>query len=87
MAVNCLVVPSAMLGSVGVTPIVTSVADVTVRVVLPEMVPDVAVMVVDPAVKGVVRPLEPPVLLTVATAVFDELQVTDAVRSWVVLSE
>ena len=76
-----------MLGLVGVTPIDTSVADVTVSVVLPETVPDVAVRVVGPGATEVARPLEPAVLLTEATAAADELQVTDAVRSCVVLSE
>ncbi len=76
-----------MLGAVGVTSIDTSVADVTVRVVLPDLPDKVAVMVTDPAAIGVASPLEPAVLLTAATALSDELQVTDAVRSWVVLSE
>ncbi len=43
VAVNCWLLPSARLGLGGVTPIDTSVAEVTVSVVLPEMVPDVAV--------------------------------------------
>ena len=46
---------------------------ITVRVVFPEIVPEVAVMVVVPAATAVTRPL----LLTVATCVFDEVQVTD----------
>ena len=50
---------------------------VTVRVVLPEILPKLAVMVVAPAVTGVARPL----LLTVATDVSDELQVTCEVKS------
>ena len=81
MAVNCFVVPSAILGLVGVTSIDTSVAGVTVSVVLPEIVPDIALTAVEPAATGVARPLEPAVLLTVATAAADEVQVTDAVRS------
>ena len=60
-----------------------SVADVTVRVVFPEMPPMVAVMVVGPTATGVTRPL----LLIVATAVLDEFQVTSEVTSWEVLSE
>ena len=50
---------------------------VTVRVVLPEILPKLAVMVVAPAATGVARPL----LLTVATDVSDELQVTCEVKS------
>ena len=83
VAVNCWVVPSAMLGLVGVTEMDTSVAVVTVRVVDPEMLPDVAVIVVVPAATEVAFPLEP----MVATDVVDELHVTDVVRSCVVLSE
>jgi len=76
-----------MLGLLGVTEIDTSVAGVTVNVVEPEMPPDVAVIVVEPAAVEVANPLEPAVLLIAATAEVDELHVTDAVRSCVVLSE
>ena len=55
----------------------------TVKVVFTKIVPEAAVMVVVPAVRAVARPL----LLTVATAVLDELQVTEIVTSWVVPSE
>jgi hypothetical protein len=67
----------------GVTAMEDSVAGVTVRVVLPEIPPKVAVMVVVPAARAVARPL----LLTVAAEVFDEAQVTSGVRSWLVPSE
>jgi hypothetical protein len=87
VAVNCRVVPLAMLGLVGVTARDTSVAGVTVRMVEPVMLPNAAVIVVWPAAAHVARPLEPAALLTVATAVADELQVTVAVRSCVVVSE
>jgi len=87
VAVNCLVVLSAMLGFVGATWIETSVAGVTVSVVLPEIVPEAAVIVVEPAATAAASPLEPAVLLTVATVVNEELQVTIAVMSWIVLSE
>ena len=53
------------------------VADVTVRVVLPEIFPKVAEILAVPTATDVARPL----LLTVATGVLDELQVT-----WVVMS-
>jgi hypothetical protein len=59
------------------------VVDVTVRVVLPEILPEVAVMVVVPAATAVARPL----LLTVATDVLDEVQVTCVVISWLEPSE
>ena len=48
-----------------------NVPDVTVRVVLPEILPKLAAMVVVPAAMDVTRPL----LLTVATDVLDEFQV------------
>ena len=87
VAVNCVVVPKAMLGLVGDTLIETSVAAVTVNVVLPEIRPDVAVIVVEPGATTVARPLEPAVLLTEATAFDEEVQVAEVVRSWLVLSE
>jgi hypothetical protein len=87
LAENCWISPIGMLGSAGATSIETSTAELTVRSVLPETPPSVAVIVVSPAPMEVASPLEPGVLLTVATAVFDELQVTSEVRSSVVLSE
>jgi hypothetical protein len=67
----------------GVTAIEERVAAVTVRVVLPEILPEVAVMVEVPAARAVAKPL----LLTVATEVLDELQVTCVLISWLVPSE
>ena len=82
-AANCLVFPAGMLGLAGVTAIEERVAAVTVRVVLPEILPEVAVMVEVPAARAVAKPL----LLTVATEVLDELQVTCVLISWLVPSE
>ncbi len=82
-----MVVPLAMLGLVGLTATETSVAAVTVSVVEPEILPDVAVIVVVPAATEVASPFEPAALLIVAAAVLDELQVTAAVRFCVELSE
>ncbi len=56
------------------------VAVVTERIVLAETLPDVAVIVVVPAATEVAKPLDPAALLMVAIPVFDELQVTAAVR-------
>jgi hypothetical protein len=56
-------------------------AAVTVRVVLPGIPPEVAVMFVVPVATAVARPL----VLTVATEVLDDLQ--SAVTSWLVPSE
>jgi hypothetical protein len=58
-------------------------AATTIRVVVPEMIPDTAMIVVVPAATGVAMP----VLLTVATDVVVELQVTDVVIFWVDLFE
>ncbi len=77
-----------MLGLVGDTLIETSVAEVTVSVVLPKTEPDdVAVIVVVPAATDVARPFESAALLIVATLVVNELQTTDVVISWTVLLE
>ncbi len=87
MAVNCLVRPLAMLGLAGVTAIDTNVAELTESVVLPEMAPLAAEIVVLPAVALVASPSEPAALLIVATAGVLEAQVTCAVRFCVELSE
>ena len=88
MAVNCLVVPIAVLGFSGLTAMDRrSGAGGTDRVVEPETFPDAAVIVVVPAAKAVAVPLEPVLLLMEATDVTDELQVTDVVRFSVLLSE
>ena len=65
----------------------TSDAAVTVSVADPEIVPDVAVMVVEPVATEVANPFEPAALLTVATDDADELQVTLVVRVCIEPSE
>ncbi len=58
------------------------VAAVTVRVApLDTMLPEVAVMVVEPAATGVATPLVPPELLMVATLRKEDAQVTNLVMS------
>ena len=81
VAVNCLVVPLAMLGLTGETAMDTSVAGVTVRVVVPAMFPAAAVIVDEPVANEVASPLLPAALLMAATAVVDELQTATVVRS------
>jgi hypothetical protein len=76
-----------MLGLAGFTAMDSSVAEVTVSEVEPDMPPDAAEIVVEPAAAKVANPLEPAALLMAATAAVDELQVTVIVRSCVVLSE
>jgi L-fucose mutarotase/ribose pyranase (RbsD/FucU family) len=78
------VVPAGADGLAGVTEMDFKVAAVTVSVVLPDALPDVAeIVVLCPAVPAVARPAA----LIVAAVVFDEAQVTDAVMSFVPLSE
>jgi hypothetical protein len=72
-----------MVGVEGVTAIVTSAVAGIVRVVFPETVPEVAVIVVCPGATAVTVPFD----ATVATEVVDEAQVTVDVRSPVVPSE
>jgi hypothetical protein len=87
---NCWVVPRAILGLTGVTAMDTRVAAVTVSVAVPVFAVSgsVAVIVIGPpTATGVANPLKPSALLTVAIAVFDELQVTADVRFRVVRSE
>jgi hypothetical protein len=76
-----------MLAVAGVTAIDTSVAEVTVSVVEPVTLPDVAVIVDVPAARQDARPFDPTALLIAATVVLDELQVTDAVSVSFVPSE
>ena len=79
MAVNCWVWPWATEAAVGDTSMLTSTAGVTVITAVPEMSPDVAVMVVapDPLAVAVARPWEPAALDTVAVEVIDDDHVTE----------
>jgi hypothetical protein len=61
-------------------PKVTTPPPVTVSVAVPEMLPDVAVIVVDPLATEVANPLEPAALLMAATAAADDFQVAVVVR-------
>ena len=71
----------ATLGFVGVTPIDTNAAAVTVRVAEPDMEPSVALIVVAPTPLDLASPLEPEALLTEAIAEWVDCQVTVEVRS------
>ena len=82
VAVNCWSVPMSKTASAGVTAIETKttlVALVTVRVAVAETLPELAVIVAEPAEWLVARP-EPEI---VATPVLDEAQVTESVISLV----
>jgi hypothetical protein len=75
-----------MLGVAGDTAIDTRVAAETANVALPVTASLVADTVVLPTPALVARPFEPAALLTVATALSEDTQVTCAVRSCVELS-
>ena len=81
MAVNCRVVPAVTLGFIGLTTMLVNAAEDTVSVVLPDTPESVAAIVVEPLATAAARPLELAVLLIVATAVDEEFQKTDVVRS------
>jgi hypothetical protein len=83
VAVNCWVLPSGTEGLAGVTVNDTKADPATVKTVEPEMLPNTAEMVLVPKSLLIARPLES----IVATAVADELQVTDAEMSFVLASE
>ena len=80
VAVNCCWVPTSIVGPDGDTVIELSDALLTVKDALPETPPDVAVIVVFPAATALATPFVPAVLLMVATAVDEELQLTELVR-------
>lgn len=86
VAMNCwiFVTLREITAEVGVTVIDTSSAGVMVSVVTPDMLPNVAVMVVEPTPTDVARPCVP---VIVETRVSEELHTTDDVISCVVLSE
>jgi hypothetical protein len=79
VAVNCWVSPAAIEAVAGVTEIEVNTAAVTVSVAEPLIFPEVAVIVAVPVATLVPKPL----LLTVATEVFDEVHVA-LVKFWVV---
>lgn len=82
VATNLIEVPRAILGFAGVMVIPTRCAVETVNPVEPLTVPNAAEMFVVPDATLVAKP-EPAM---VATAGFEELQSTEAVISWVLLS-
>lgn len=78
VAVNCCIVPTATVGFEGVTAMDTSETVDTVRLVDPEILPEVADITVVPAVPDVAFPFVPAI---VATDGAEELHVTAEVRS------
>src|ERR1035441_5592909 len=82
VAVNCRVAPLVMDGLAGVTAMDCSVAAVTVNTVDPLTAPEVALIELVPTA----TPLANPPAVMVATEVVADAQVTEAVRSCVLLS-
>ncbi len=82
VAVNCCVVPLAMLAVVGSTSIDATEDDVNVA--NPDIPPCVAEIVAVPAATALARPFEPDALLTVTILVSSEAQVAHMVRLCVV---
>jgi len=80
--VNCCFAPNAIEGFAGVTAIETRAAAVTVRVVDPVTVPELAATVVVPTPV----PVASPTLEIVATPCDEELQFAVLVRFWVLPS-
>ena len=81
-ALNCCVAPFGTEGFAGVTAIDCNTGAVTVSVVEPLIVPEVALIVLDPVATVVANPA----LLIVATVVVPEVQVAVLVRFCVLLS-
>lgn len=77
---NCCVLPAAIEGEAGVTEMEVNTAAVTVSVVEPLIVPDLAVIVADPCA----TPVAKPPLLIVAMVAAEELQVALLVKFCVV---
>ena len=86
MAVNCSVVPRAILGFAGVTAMEIKVAAVTVKLVEPDAAPSVALIVVEPTPAEVARPWEPDALLMLAVADVPDAHSACVVRFCVELS-
>jgi hypothetical protein len=85
-AVNCCVVPSAIVAVGGSIVIDTSAAGLTTNVAVPFTVPELIPIVVVPVASVLACPIVPAVLLIVATTATVELQCPLCVRSCVVPS-
>lgn len=87
-ALNCATVPMLMIGLGGVTIMDVSSAAVTVRVTAFDVTPlKLALTDVVPTDRAVARPFVPAALPTVATCVLFDVQVADAVMSFLEPSE
>ena len=86
VAVNCWLTSIGRLPLLGEIATEVDVAEVTVSEEVPEIEPEVAVIVTVPAETPCAIPFVGETLLMLATAVFEELQSTLAVRFCVLLS-
>ena len=80
-AENCWVNPTCIPDLSGVTSMEDRIAEVTVKGVLPEIVPEAVVVVAVMVAASPATAVATPPLLIITTDVFDELQVTCAVIS------
>ena len=81
VALNCWVVPNAIDVLGGLIASDTRPAGVTVSIIEPLMVPEVAVIVALPVATAVASPWLPATLLMVATVISEELQGAVVVKS------
>lgn len=79
VALNCRSVPTILVEVSGVIEIEVNADEV--RAADPDILPEVAVIVTEPAVTAVTSPLDPSAVPTVATPLVVELHTTDVVRS------
>ena len=87
VAMNCWVLPRAILGFAGVTVRDDNMAGITVSVAGLERIPlNNDVMVAMPSLTAVAIPFEPAALLMVATPELDVAQVATVVKIWVFAS-
>ena len=87
VAVNWTGAPTGTLGLDGVTPMVMSVAIVTVMLAVLEIPAKVAVTVTGPWLRVAALPFAPAAPVNAAIAVFEDVHVTSEVRFWVDWSE
>ena len=82
VAVSWIFDPAATVGEAGVIAIevIAGALFVTVSIVLPEIVPTVAVIIAVPTVTAVAKPGLVPPVCTVATAVVEEAHVAELVK-------
>jgi hypothetical protein len=79
VAVSCSETPRGVEELAGVIAIAVTEAAATVKLLVPETPPKLAVITVAPALTGTTNPFVPPLVPTLATCGFDEDQLACAV--------